>query len=147
MTIKELVERINKQYPNVNKGVELYLHNKNGFRYGGPLCMDICEDGGYLDNEAENIVTKWKYNKEANWLTIYYKCWYEDVDDNWWKDYWKIDKYYDVKRWINKDRVIIHYWDDDNGDYYLEENRQDLLDNMFEEDEDDGMTSYCVKHY
>lgn len=59
----------------------------------------------------------------------------------------RLEREYDIVKWINGQKALVHYWDDDNGDYYLEEDIEDLMDNVFDEDEDDGLTSYCIKHY
>lgn len=40
-----------------------------------------------------------------------------------------IEDNYDIIRWIDADTALVHYWDDDNGDFYLEEKATDLLDN------------------
>lgn len=40
-----------------------------------------------------------------------------------------IEDQYDIIRWIDADTALVHYWDDDNGDFYLEEKATDLLDN------------------
>ena len=41
-----------------------------------------------------------------------------------------IERNYDVVRWIDDDTALVHYWDEDDGDFYLEENVKDLLSNI-----------------
>ena len=47
----------------------------------------------------------------------------------------RLEREYDIVEWINGQKALVHYWDDDNGDYYLEEDIEDLMDNVFDEDE------------
>lgn len=42
------------------------------------------------------------------------------------RDY--LEDYFDIKYWIDENTAYVHYWDDDHGDYYLEENINCLLD-------------------
>ena len=45
-----------------------------------------------------------------------------------------VESEYDVVRWIDDDHCVVHYWDDDNGDYYIEEEVKDLLNSMYIEE-------------
>lgn len=41
-----------------------------------------------------------------------------------------LENNFDILYWIDSNTAYVHYWDDDNGDYYLEENVIDLLDSL-----------------
>ena len=41
-----------------------------------------------------------------------------------------LENNFDILYWINDETAYVHYWDDDHGDFYLEENVIDLLDSL-----------------
>lgn len=41
-----------------------------------------------------------------------------------------IEFHYDIHKWINDYTALVHYWDDDNGDYYDEESIYDLFEDL-----------------
>ena len=41
-----------------------------------------------------------------------------------------LEENYDIIRWIDADTALVHYWDEDTGDFYLEEKAIDLLENI-----------------
>lgn len=45
-----------------------------------------------------------------------------------------LSDYYDIIKWVNEDTLLVHYWDEDYGDYNLEENIYELLDSVCEGD-------------
>ena len=46
------------------------------------------------------------------------------------------EKYYDIKFWRNDNTAVVHYWDDNNGDFYLDETLYDLISTIaFEHDD------------
>ena len=49
----------------------------------------------------------------------------------------RLEKEYDIVKWINGQKALVHYWDEDTGDYYVEEDLEDLMDNVYDEDEDE----------
>ena len=56
-----------------------------------------------------------------------------------------IEDTYDIVRWIDDTSALVHYWDEDEGDYYEEQTMDELAEGLYVED--DGMTSCCVKRY
>lgn len=45
----------------------------------------------------------------------------------------RLEEEYDIVRWIDDRTAYVHYWNDDVGDYYLEEDIEDLLANLLAE--------------